>query len=106
MADCVDTFSVQCLFGLAGIEDLFRSLSHIQSRLRTIEDQQDVAFLNKLFQNSRFQHALSIHNKVRHVTGTPSPRMGVTYLSFDSKEKLSGVFRKGTLTLPAGARRV
>ena len=48
----------------AGIEDLFGSLGHIQSRLRTIEDQQDVAFLNKLFQNSRFQHALNIHNKV------------------------------------------
>lgn len=51
-------------FSSPGVEDLFSSLQHIQSRLEAVEDQKHVAFLSQLFHNSRFQQALDIHNKV------------------------------------------
>jgi len=63
--------SIEILY-ISGVDDLFSSLQHIQSRLNAAEERDELAFLKNLYYDAQFQNAVQIHNKVVDIS-TRSP---------------------------------
>ncbi|XP_013392334.1 MAGUK p55 subfamily member 5 isoform X3 [Lingula anatina] len=87
-----------------GVEELFQSLNHIQSKLQAAENQTDITFLRSLFLNSQFQEAVRVHQKVVEVAS--SPRAPLTpacknahEISHDVADSLQGVQHPEALEL-------
>lgn len=57
----------------SGLDDLFSSLNQLQSKLSMSGDKEKIAFLQNLFQSSKFQQAVRIHQKVIEVTSRSPP---------------------------------
>ena len=56
-----------------GLDELFSSLEHVQSKLGGAGDQTNVSFLQELFRNSDFQHAVRVHKQVEDIHRRPDP---------------------------------
>ncbi|XP_072039200.1 uncharacterized protein [Amphiura filiformis] len=56
-----------------GLDELFSSLEHVQAKLGGAGDQTNVSFLQELFRNSDFQHAVRVHKQVEDIHRRPDP---------------------------------
>ena len=63
-----------CAGCFAGVDEVFLSLHNAQHKVKTVEDQHDLAQLTSLFHSPRFQNALAVHKAVVSVAlKSPQP---------------------------------
>ncbi|XP_021368911.1 MAGUK p55 subfamily member 5-like [Mizuhopecten yessoensis] len=56
-----------------GVDDLFSTLHHIQSRLNAAEERDELSFLKNLFHSSEFQNAVHVHSKITDISRQSPP---------------------------------